>query len=174
MNWIKLLFPRQLHHEDDLLSFTEIQDSDNEILTTTSPNMDDEEDTSTTSTNLNNLLESDTTTTSAIISTVKHRSGLVSSSSIKPILNLKPVPEIVKPVSSSTRRPHTFIRRPEIVRVQEFAKPGTFMFEMSKPSPRTHLERLQRLNTDGENNSVNSVTLGRKFVPPNSLTYGFR
>ena len=154
-------------------SFAEIQDSDNEILTTTSPNMDDEEDTSTTS--LNNLLELDTTT-SVIAPTVKHL-PVVSSSSIKPILNLKPVPEIVKPVKPSTRRPHTFIRRPEIVRVQEFAKPGTFMFEMNKPSPRAHFERLQKLNADGDinqGNSVNSVTLGRKFVPPNSLTYGFR
>lgn len=156
-----------------MLSFAEIQDSENEILTTTSPNMDDEEeDTSTTS--LNNLLELDTTT-SVITPTVKHRPvSSSSSSSIKPILNLKPVPEIVKPITPSTRRPHTFIRRPEIVRVQEFAKPGTFMFEMSKPSPRAHFERLQKLTTDGDNNKGNSVTLGRKFVPPNSLTYGFR
>ena len=136
-------------------SFTELQDADNEIVTTLGPNKE-----------LDSVaqLVKNTNTESPVT---------VAGASIKPILQLKPVPEIVKPVTPSTRRPHTFIRRPEIVRVQEFAKPGTFMFEMSKPSPRTHFERLQKLNADADNKG-NSVTLGRKFVPPNSLTYGFR
>ena len=41
----------------------------------------------------------------------------------KPKLNLKPVPEIVKPTSESTTiRPNIFLRRPEITKSQPFAK----------------------------------------------------
>ena len=89
-----MLFFRQLT-EDDLPSFTELQDADNEIVTTLGPNKE-----------LGSVaqLVKNTNTESPV--TLSTGAG----ASIKPILQLKPVPEIVKPAAPTTRRPHTFIR----------------------------------------------------------------
>ena len=76
-------------------SFTELQDADNEIVTTLGPNKE-----------LGSVaqLVKNTNTESPV--TLNTGAG----ASIKPILQLKPVPEIVKPAAPTTRRPHTFIR----------------------------------------------------------------
>ena len=76
-------------------SFTELQDADNEIVTTLGPNKE-----------LGSVaqLVKNTNTESPV--TLSTGAG----ASIKPILQLKPVPEIVKPAAPTTRRPHTFIR----------------------------------------------------------------
>ena len=99
----------------------------------------------------------------------------------KPKLNLKPVPEIVKPITKSTKRPHVFIRRPEITKVQEFAKP-------SKPQDYKHQLKLFKISNQNNNRFVRSKTTqqiikekykrlsaaSRDFEPPSSLTYGFK
>ena len=77
-------------------SFTELQDADNEIVTTPGPN-----------TELGTVAQLvENTNTEAPLSPTGPDAG----ASIKPILQLKPVPEIVKPAAPTTRRPHTFIR----------------------------------------------------------------
>ena len=91
-----MLFFRQLPAEDDVPSFTELQDADNEIVTTPGPNKE-----------LGTVAELvKNTNTEAPLSPTGPGAG----ASIKPILQLKPVPEIVKPAAPTTRRPHTFIR----------------------------------------------------------------
>ena len=86
-----MLFFRQLT-EDDLPSFTELQDADNEIVTTLGPNKE-----------LDSVAQ-------LVKNTNTEAPVTVAGASIKPILQLKPVPEIVKPAAPTTRRPHTFIR----------------------------------------------------------------
>ena len=77
-------------------SFTELQDADNEIVTTPGPNKE-----------LGTVAELvENTNTEAPLSPTGPGAG----ASIRPILQLKPVPEIVKPAAPTTRRPHTFIR----------------------------------------------------------------
>ena len=122
-------------------SFTELQDADNEIVTTPGPNKE-----------LGTVAELvKNTNTEAPLSPTGPGAG----ASIRPILQLKPVPEIVKPAAPTTRRPHTFIRfrkhthcdvdlyifniylilrRPEVVRAQEFAKPGSLFSLLSPPN----------------------------------------
>ena len=90
-----MLFFRQLT-EDDLPSFTELQDADNDAVTTLGPNKEQLG---------SGRGKNNTSTSSPLVP-----SGPGAAVSIKPILQLKPVPEIVKPVGPTTRRPHTFIR----------------------------------------------------------------
>ena len=93
-NELKCCSFRQLP-DDDLPSFTELQDADNEIVTTLHPNKELGSEAQ---------ILRNTNTVSPLTLTGQ------GAASIKPILQLKPVPEIVKPSGPTTRRPHTFIR----------------------------------------------------------------
>ena len=105
----------------------------------------------------------------------------------KPKLNLKPVPEIVKPPTKSTKRPHTYIRRPEITRVQEFAKPKsaykpwTNMDMKMKSETKSKLQKsknIMKYSRDSKNIITNRpmtfMTASGQFEPPSTLLFGFK
>jgi hypothetical protein len=95
------------------------------------------------------------------------------------------VPEIVKPPTKRTKRPHTFIRRPEITRVQEFAKPN----KVHDPWPNMRMKNkvipqekrwphfvkyssdLNRVVTDPP---MTLLTASGLFEPPSTLLFGFK
>ena len=104
----------------------------------------------------------------------------------KPKLNLKLVSEIIKPYTkTSTMRPHTFIRRPEITQIQQFGTPNRPSNSWQSMNIKTKVTSQENENTkfgkySQENNQI--VTYHPKpltaasglFKSPHTLLFGFK
>jgi hypothetical protein len=80
-----------------------------------------------------------------------------------PRVSLPPVPEVVRPSASSTNRPHSFVRKPAITKVQGFAQPGSG----PTPAPATNQHILT-------NRPMTFQTASGQFQPPSTLLFGFK
>ena len=87
--------------------------------------------------------------------------------------NKNPSASIWINVELDYRRPHKFIRRPEITRVQDFALPGQFRNSKDKKLQQFRAREDGARAINFEDQPPKAKWLG-SFEPPNSLTYGFR
>ena len=93
-------------------------------------------------------------------------------------INLKPVPEIVKQSTKSTKRPHVFIRPHAITKVQDFAKPSKPQ-NLKKDLKKKHiLQEKKDLYKREKHKRIKrpaSIKNARgQFEPPSTLAYGFQ
>lgn len=129
------------------------------------------------------------------------RGSFSTSNKSKPSINLRPVPEIVKPKAGTTKRPLTAVRNPVVTRLQEFARPSNYIaagtsgdsgpqkqpqagYNSAYKLPKNIGGILLKAMRDNKNSnnaaSINTPrpqlyqTEGGEFMPPATFMYGFK
>ena len=103
---------------------------------------------------------------------------------LRPAINLRPVPEIVKPTQGTTKRPRTLIRNPAVTKAQEFARPSNPVvvaanngansaYQLPKNIGEILLKGMRDASINTPRPSIYQME-GGEFVPPATFMYGFK